>query len=130
MNVQGFLDALDTIGAALDSGTPHVGPAGLPVHLLPLFGDSPVAAPCIIVGWPDLADPVRAAGSACGSYWSATVGVTVVGESTRAVQLPGLLDAVMAQLAQHNLTVTATTTDPYQPPDYPAGLPAVTLTVE
>ena len=128
MNVAGFVDAIDQIGAALDTG--NIGPAGLPVHLLPLQGDTPVAAPCILVGWPALSDPVVAAGSACGAYWTATVDVTVVGESTRGVGLPGLVDAVMAQLAAHRLKVTDTTTDPYQPPDYPAGLPAVTLTVE
>ena len=62
--------------------------------------------------------------------WEAQVDVTVIAESTRGVTLPTILDAVLAQLTTRGRTVTATTTDPYQPPDYPAGLPAVTLTVE
>ena len=130
MNVAGFVDAIDQIGDALAGPDPGLGPAQLPVHLLPAFGDTPVAAPCILVGWPVLSDPVTAAGSACGAYWSATVDVTVVAENTRGEQLPILLDVVLAQLAQHHLKVTDTTTDPYQLPDTPAGLPAVTLTVE
>ena len=133
MNVSGFVDALDQMGKALgkpSDPTSGLGPGDLPIHLLPMFGDHPVAAPCILVGWPQLSDPVRAAGAACGAYWTATFTVTVLGENTRAEALPMYLDLVMAQLVGNGRTVTDTTTDPYQVPDTPAGIPAVTLTVE
>jgi len=132
MIVDGFVDALEQLGQALAGATPGepLGPADLPVHLLPMHGDTPVAAPCILVGWPRLSDPTPFAGSTCGVKFACEVDVTVVAENTRGPLLPILADIVMAQLADHGLHTTSTDATAYQPPSTPAGIPSVTLTVE
>lgn len=98
----------------------------VPVHTLPMT-DRPVIAPCVLVGTPEANDHTAVG---CGTpYWSFTVDLVVIADTTRAVGLLGLVDEVATLLDTAALPTTSRATT-YDLPNHPAGLPAVTLTVD
>lgn len=126
MIAQGFADAIATLRAAL-TVRPGVGPADAPLHMPP-FDQKAIGLPAIIVQLPTLNS---FAGTLGGCYqWEFTTEVLIVSESTVGVTLPGLADAVIDQLTTAGVTVTGSSDTVYQPPDVPAGVPAIEITVE
>lgn len=127
MIAQGFVDAIAKLGDALAGTTPGVGPGGAPVHLPP-FDQKAIGLPSIIVQLPTL---TAFAGTLGGCYqWEFSTEIIIVSESTVGVTLPGLADAVIDQLTERGVQVTGSTDTVYQPPDSPAGVPAIEITVE
>ena len=127
MIAEGFTDALTKLGDALAGSRPNVGPADVPVHLPP-FDQKTIGLPAIIVQLPTLSSFEGTAGGC--HQWDFTTEVIVVAESTVGLRLPMLADAVITQLTDRNRRVTGSTDTVYQPPDSPAGVPAIELTVE
>ena len=111
---------------ALSAVVDALASCSIPVHVPPLTGGV-VAAPCVLVGMPEATEHVKVG---CGDpHWRFVTEVVVVSESTRGLDLASYTDEVAVLLDQSHLATTSRTTT-YDLPNHPAGLPAMSLTVE
>ncbi len=123
----GFTDTLTRLGEALRDPTSGLGPGGVPVHMPP-FDRNVIGLPAIIVQLPTLQTYQGTLGGC--HKWDFTAEILVVAGNTVGQDLPGIADAVLSQLTDNGVRVTGSSDSVYQPPDTPAGIPAVELTVE
>jgi hypothetical protein len=122
-----LVDAVATLAAALDVNGGGVGPDGVPLHVPPM-DQRPMGLPAIILTPPDIVEHVRAG---CGDpHWRFTTEVVVVAESTVGLRLLGITDAVITVLDGAGYKVTSSSVTTYDVPDFPAPIPALSLTVE